>query len=50
MYSTNGVNRIVYRILVGKPEEKIPIGKPRGRLVDNIKLYQRDRVEWYGLN
>jgi hypothetical protein len=27
-----------YRLLVGKPEEKIPIGKPRRRWVDNIRM------------
>jgi hypothetical protein len=29
--------RAVYRFLVGKPEGKIPLGKPRRRLEDNIK-------------
>jgi hypothetical protein len=27
-----------YRILVGKPEEGRPLGKPRRRWVDNIKM------------
>jgi hypothetical protein len=27
-----------YRILVGKPEGKRPLGRPRRRLVDNIKM------------
>jgi hypothetical protein len=27
-----------YRILVGKPEGKRPLGKPRRRLEDNIKM------------
>jgi hypothetical protein len=27
-----------YRILVGKPEGKIPLGRPRRRWVDNIKM------------
>jgi hypothetical protein len=27
-----------YRILVGKPEGKIPLGGPRYRWVDNIKM------------
>jgi hypothetical protein len=27
-----------YRLLVGKPEEKRPLGKPRRRWVDNIKM------------
>jgi hypothetical protein len=30
--------RNVYRILVGKPEEKRPLGKQRRRWVDNIKV------------
>ena len=28
----------VYRVLVGKPEEKRPLGRPRCRGVDNIGL------------
>jgi len=28
----------VYRILVGKPEEKRPLGRPRRRWEDNIKM------------
>jgi hypothetical protein len=34
-----------YRILVGKPEGKIPLGRPRRRLVDNIKMHLRE-VGW----
>jgi len=30
--------RGVYRVLVGKPEGKIPLGSPRCRLEDNIKM------------
>jgi hypothetical protein len=30
--------RGVYRILVGKPEGKRPLGRPRRRLEDNIKM------------
>ena len=33
-----GQGRGVYRILVGKPEGKRPMGKPRRRWVDNIKM------------
>jgi hypothetical protein len=29
----------VYRVLVGKPEEKRPLGKPRCRWEDNIKMF-----------
>jgi hypothetical protein len=31
-----GEKRNAYRILVGKPERKIPLGRPRHRWVDNI--------------
>jgi hypothetical protein len=37
-----GVKRNAYRILVGKPEEKRPLGKPRRRWVDNIKMDLRE--------
>jgi hypothetical protein len=36
--STNGENRNVYRLLVGRPEEKGPLGGPRRRWVDNIRM------------
>jgi hypothetical protein len=29
----------VYRLLVGKPEGKRPLGRPVHRWVDNIKMY-----------
>jgi hypothetical protein len=29
----------VYRLLVGKPEGKRPLGRPRSRWEDKIKLY-----------
>jgi hypothetical protein len=32
-----GEPRNAYRILVGKPEGKRPLGRPRHRWVDNIK-------------
>jgi hypothetical protein len=39
-----------YRILVGKPEENRPLGRPRRRWVDNIKMdvrrIGRDGVDW----
>jgi hypothetical protein len=28
----------VYRVLVGKPEGKRPLGRPRGKWEDNIKM------------
>jgi hypothetical protein len=33
-----GETRNAYRILVGKPEGKRPLGRPRHRCMDNIKL------------
>jgi hypothetical protein len=33
-----GENRSVHRVLVGKPEGKRPLGKPRRRWEDNIKM------------
>jgi hypothetical protein len=38
-----GEGRGVYRILVGKPESKRPLERPRRRWEDNIKLEHRDR-------
>jgi hypothetical protein len=33
-----GEKRNAYRILVGKPEGKRPLGRPRRRWVDNIRM------------
>jgi hypothetical protein len=33
-----GESRGVYRVLVGKPEVKRPLGRPRLRWEDNIKM------------
>jgi hypothetical protein len=55
-----GEGRGVYRVLVGRPEDKRPLGRPRRRWEDNIKLDLReiwidganwirlaqDRVQW----
>jgi hypothetical protein len=45
--------RNAYRLLVGKPEEKRPIGTPRRRWVDNIKTDLGEirlvDVDWIGL-
>jgi hypothetical protein len=40
--STNGEKMNSYWILVGKPEEKKPIGRPRRRWEDNIKMDLRE--------
>jgi hypothetical protein len=37
-----GETRNAYRILVGKPEGKRPLGRPRRRWVDNIKIDLRE--------
>jgi hypothetical protein len=36
-----GEKRNIYKILVGKPEGKRPLGRPRSRWVYNIKLNLR---------
>jgi hypothetical protein len=42
-----GRNRNAYRTLVEKPEGKRPLGRPRRRWVNNIKMDLReDRVVW----
>jgi hypothetical protein len=45
-----GAKRIAYRTLVGKPEGKRLLGRPRRRWVDEIKMNLRetgwDGVEW----
>jgi len=33
-----GEERVLYRVLVGKPEGKRPMGRPRRRWVDNIRI------------
>jgi hypothetical protein len=48
-----GEKRNVYRVLVGNPEEKRPLGRPRRRWIDNIKMDLLDIglgvVDWIGL-
>jgi hypothetical protein len=47
-----GEQRNAYRILVGKPEGKRTVGRPRRRWVDSIKMdlkKRKDRVGWTGL-
>jgi hypothetical protein len=38
-----------YRILVGKPEGKRPLERPRRRWVDNIKMDLRE-IGWDGMD
>jgi hypothetical protein len=48
-----GEKRSVYRLLVGKPEGKRPLGRPRRRWVDNIRMDLGEvglgDVNWIGL-
>jgi len=41
--------RGTYRILVGKPEENRPLGRPRLRWIDNIEM-DLQRVSWEGMD
>jgi hypothetical protein len=40
--STNGEKRHAYSILMGQPEGKKPMGRPRRRWVNNIKKNFRE--------
>jgi hypothetical protein len=40
---------MLYRILVGKPEGKRPLGRSRCRWMDNIKMDLRDGMDWIDL-
>jgi hypothetical protein len=44
-----GEKRNPYRILEGKPQGKRPLGRPRRKLVDNIKMDLREIV-WDGMD
>ena len=43
----------MYRVLVGKPEGKRPLGRPRLRCVGNIRMYLQEMgfgyMDWIGL-
>jgi hypothetical protein len=41
--------RNTYRILVGNPEGKRPLGRPRRRWVDNMKMDLRE-IGWDGMD
>jgi len=46
-----GEKRGVYRVLVGKPEGKRPLGRPRRRWEDSIKMDLQEGGMWgYGLD
>jgi hypothetical protein len=44
-----GEGRGAYRILVGRPEGRRPLGRPRHRWEDNIKMDLQE-VEWEGVD
>jgi hypothetical protein len=44
-----GATRNAYRIVVGKPEGKRQLGRPRRRCVDNIKMDFRE-IGWDGMD
>jgi len=48
-----GEERGVYGVLVGKPEGKRPLGRPRRRFVDNINMDLQEvecgYIDWIGL-
>jgi hypothetical protein len=44
-----GEKRNVYRILVGKPEGKRPLGRPRCRRVHNTEMVFKE-IEWVGMD
>jgi hypothetical protein len=44
-----GETRNAYRILVGKPEGKRPLGRPIRSWVDNIKMNLRE-IGWDGMD
>jgi hypothetical protein len=48
-----GEKRNSYRLLVGKPEGKRPLGRPRRRWVDNIRMNLEEvgwgDVDWIGM-
>jgi hypothetical protein len=51
--STDGEKRCVYRVLVGNPEGKRPLGRPRHRWEDNIRMGLQEvgcvGMDWIGL-
>jgi hypothetical protein len=49
-----GEGRVVYRVLVGKPEGKRPLGRPRRRGEDNVRMDLQEVgcgcEDWIGLD
>jgi hypothetical protein len=50
--SSDGEGRVMYSVLVGKPERKRPLGRPRHRWEDNVKVGLQEVVcgVWTGLS
>ena len=50
----HGCGEGVYRVLVGKPEGRRPLGRPRHRWVDNIRMDLQEvgcgYMDWIGLS
>jgi hypothetical protein len=46
--STHGKEEDAYRILMGEPEGKRPLGRPRNMWEDNIKMDLRE-IGWGGM-
>ena len=48
-----GARRVAYRVLVGKPEGKIPLGIPKCRWEDNVKVNLKEvgggGIDWIDL-
>ena len=48
-----GEEREMHRVLVGKPEGRRPLGRPRGRWADNIRIDLQEveygYMDWIGL-
>jgi hypothetical protein len=49
MWHEWGDKRNMYRLLERKPEGRRPLGRPRGRWVDNIKIYVSE-IGWGGVD
>jgi len=49
-----GEEMVVYRVLLGKPEGRSPLGRPRRRWVDNIRMDLQEvgcgYMDWIGLD
>jgi hypothetical protein len=52
-HNANGEKTNAYRLLLGKPEGRRPLGRPRRRWVDNIEMDHGEigwgGVDWIGL-